>query len=120
VSFLEPSFQVPQPARRSDHTLVIANEMHQLADDREPGVGLERRFVGAIVLLGCLDQADGRDLLEIRPVDGPAKKLARPAPAQVLMGRYELVAILQTRVGDIALDHLPASVFRHPSDPINE
>jgi hypothetical protein len=87
---------------------VVAHVVHQLADDHDPRVRLERRaHLGAIVRRG-FDEADRGDLLEVGAVVVRALELACAAHAEMTVRVDDGVAPLDGPVGAVASDeHFP-------------
>ncbi len=92
AEFVDAAIELVQPSWQSHDIFMIANEMHQLSEDVDPGVCLEwdshRRFVPP----ACLDESERRDLLQVRALEARSKEASSGACAQVSMRRHEFFA----------------------------
>jgi hypothetical protein len=66
--------------------------MHELADDEQPRIRLERRALRRIVTIHGLDEPDGADLLEIGRLETATLKSPGRAPAKIPVVRDETLA----------------------------
>jgi hypothetical protein len=107
------------PARRANRALVVANVMHEFADDDDPSVGLERRGAIRAVRVGCLNQSHRSDLFQVGSVAFGSPEFSRAAFAEVHVCGYHGVAVRPRAIAQVASDRFFA--FLHfDTLPINE